>query len=240
MSTSNNSNQQTLADSGANERPPMLEKGNYIPWESRFRRFLDNKLKDGERMWNSIQNGPYQRPMIPNPDNTQLQILEPLSKMTEGNKKQYIADVRIMNYLLQAIPNDIYTSVDACKNVKEMWQRIKRLMFSYEVTSHMRHSRFMDEFDKFAVKEGESLESVYERLTTLMNIMDYNNVHPILVSINTKFFNYLQPEWSKYVTIIHHNQNGDNVSYDVLYDSLVHSTPPCLAIQERKQRIMIY
>ncbi|GJW34960.1 hypothetical protein Tco_0057880 [Tanacetum coccineum] len=34
MSTSNNSNQQTLADSGANERPPMLEKGNYIPWES--------------------------------------------------------------------------------------------------------------------------------------------------------------------------------------------------------------
>nr|GEX88400.1 hypothetical protein [Tanacetum cinerariifolium] len=27
--------------SGANERPPMLEKGNYIPWESRFRRFLD-------------------------------------------------------------------------------------------------------------------------------------------------------------------------------------------------------
>ncbi|GJR15783.1 hypothetical protein Tco_0798435 [Tanacetum coccineum] len=68
MSTSN---QQTLADSGANERPPMFEKGNYIPWESRFRRFLDNKLKDGERMWNSIQNGPYKRPMIPNPDNDQ-------------------------------------------------------------------------------------------------------------------------------------------------------------------------
>ncbi|GJW02839.1 hypothetical protein Tco_1561695 [Tanacetum coccineum] len=36
--TSNTSNQQTLADSGANARPPMLEKGNYIPWESQFRR----------------------------------------------------------------------------------------------------------------------------------------------------------------------------------------------------------
>ncbi|GJX02201.1 hypothetical protein Tco_0186114 [Tanacetum coccineum] len=32
MSTSK---QQTLTNSGANERPPMLEKGNYIPWESR-------------------------------------------------------------------------------------------------------------------------------------------------------------------------------------------------------------
>ncbi|GKD35964.1 hypothetical protein Tco_1251473 [Tanacetum coccineum] len=65
MSTSN---QQTLADSRANERPPMLKRGNYIPWESRFRRFLDNKLEEGERMWHSIQIGPYVRPMIPDPN----------------------------------------------------------------------------------------------------------------------------------------------------------------------------
>ncbi|GJY60565.1 hypothetical protein Tco_0461222 [Tanacetum coccineum] len=185
-------------------------------------------------MWNSIQNGPYQRPMIPNPDNTQQQILEPLSKMTEGNKKQYIADVRVMNYLLQAIPNDIYNSVDACKNAKEMWERIKRLMFGSEVTSHVRHSRLMDEFDKFAAKEGELLESVYERLTTLVNIMDRNNVRPISVSINTKFLNCLQPEWSKYVTMVRHNQTGDAVSYDVLYDSLVQFEPHVLASKAKK------
>ncbi|GKC02959.1 hypothetical protein Tco_0994569 [Tanacetum coccineum] len=113
-------------------------------------------------MWNSIQNGPYARPMIPNPDDTKKQILEPLSKMTTANKSQYIADVKVMNYLLQAIPNDIYNLVDACKNAKEIWERIKRLMFGSDVTSHVRHSRLMDEFDKFAAKEGESLESMYE------------------------------------------------------------------------------
>ncbi|GJT64410.1 hypothetical protein Tco_1015890 [Tanacetum coccineum] len=37
-------------DSGANERPSMVEKGSYIPWESRFRRILDNNFADGERM----------------------------------------------------------------------------------------------------------------------------------------------------------------------------------------------
>ncbi|GJU99969.1 hypothetical protein Tco_1329240 [Tanacetum coccineum] len=114
MSTSN---QHTLADSGANERTSMLERGNYIPWKSRFKRFLDNKLEDGERMWNSIQNGPYERLVIPNPDNTQQQILEPLSKMTTGNKNQYIADVKVMIYVLQAILNDIYNLVDACLEV---------------------------------------------------------------------------------------------------------------------------
>ncbi|GKE78346.1 hypothetical protein Tco_1544466, partial [Tanacetum coccineum] len=102
MSTSN---QQTLTDSGANERPPMLEKG------------------------------PYVRPMIPNPDKPTDQILEPLSKMTKENKKQYIPDIRVMNYLLQAIPNDIYNSVDTCKNAKDMWERIKRLMFGSDVTN---------------------------------------------------------------------------------------------------------
>nr|GEY07504.1 hypothetical protein [Tanacetum cinerariifolium] len=178
------SNQQTLTDSGANDRPLMLEKGNYIPWESRFIRFLDNKLEDGERMLCSIQKGPYVRPMITDPDDTTKEIIEPLSKMTKINKKQYTTVVRVMNYLLQA-----------------MWERIKRLMYGSEVTNHVTHSRLMDEFDKFVAKEGESLESMYERLTTLVNIMDHNNVLHISVSINTKFLNCLQPEWRKYVTM---------------------------------------
>ncbi|GJY31063.1 hypothetical protein Tco_0414558 [Tanacetum coccineum] len=107
-------------------------------------------------------------------------------------------------------------------------------MFGSAITSHVRHSRLIDEFDKFVAKEGESLESVYERLKMLVNIMDRNNVRPISVSINTKFLNCLQPGWSKYVTIVCHNQNGDNVSYDVLYDSLVQFEPHVLASKAKK------
>nr|GFC33076.1 hypothetical protein [Tanacetum cinerariifolium] len=59
-------------------------------------------------------------------DDDKENILEPLSKMTESNKKQCIADVKVMNYLLQAITNDIYNSVHAYKNAKEMWERIRR------------------------------------------------------------------------------------------------------------------
>ncbi|GJU58448.1 hypothetical protein Tco_1236214 [Tanacetum coccineum] len=115
-----------------------------------------------------------------------------------------------------------------------MWQRIKRLMFGSDVTSHVRHSRLMDEFDKFAAKEGELLESVYERLTMLVNIMDRNNVRPISVSINTKFLKCLQPDRSKYVTMVCHNQTGDTVSYDLLYDSLVQFEPHVLASKAKK------
>ncbi|GJZ41833.1 putative ribonuclease H-like domain-containing protein [Tanacetum coccineum] len=92
----------------------------------------------------------------------------------------------------------------------------------------------MNEFDKFAAKERESLESVYERLTTLVNIMDCNNVCHISVSINTKFLNCLQPECSKYVTMVRHNQTGETVSYDMLYDSLVQFEPHVLASKAKK------
>ncbi|GJT61860.1 hypothetical protein Tco_1005393 [Tanacetum coccineum] len=163
LNNSNNSNQQTLAKLGANARPPIIKKGNYIPWESRFRRFLDIQFEKGEKMWHSIQHGPNQRQLVPNPDNPEGQILEPLSKMNEGDKKKYIADVRVMNYILQAIPNDIYNSVDACANAKEMWDRINRLMHGSDITATVRHSRLMDEFDKFVAKDGESLNFVHER-----------------------------------------------------------------------------
>ncbi|GJU19664.1 hypothetical protein Tco_1153006 [Tanacetum coccineum] len=182
------SKEQTLADSGTNERPPMLERGNYIPWVSRFRRFLDNTLEEGEQMWYSIQNGPYVRPMIPDPEGAQnqdgfvKQVIQPLSKMIEGEKKQYTANVRVMNYLLQAIPNEIYNSVDACQKLKKCRNELK-------------------------AKEGELLQSVYKRLTTLMNIMDHNNVRPIPVSI---------------------------ASYDGLYDSLVQFEPHVLASKAKK------
>ncbi|GJY93624.1 hypothetical protein Tco_0509406 [Tanacetum coccineum] len=198
MSTSN---QQTLADSGASKRPPMLEKGSYIPWASRFMRFPENKQEDGERMRRLIKVGPYVRQLIPDPDKLDqpnATIIEPVSKMCEINKKQYYADIRVMDYLLQGIPNDIYNLVDACKTSHQIWERIRRLMYGLEKTEQQIHSRLVNEFDKFVLAEGESLFSVYERLTTIVNVMDRNQICPS----------------------IHYNLSGANIS------SYSHSSQP--------------
>nr|GEX85971.1 hypothetical protein [Tanacetum cinerariifolium]GEX86537.1 hypothetical protein [Tanacetum cinerariifolium] len=228
------SNQQTFAESGATNRPAILEKRNYIPWESRFRRFLENKREDGERMWYSITKEPYVRLMITDPDDPDNEIPEPLSKMTEANKKRYSADVRVMNYLLQAIPNDIYNLVDSCKDAQKMRERIRRLVYGSKKNKHVIHSRLMNEFENFDAKEGESLEFVYERLSTLVNVMDRNDVRPIKVSINTKFLNYLQPEWSKYVTLTRQNKDLSDVEYDSLYDTLLQFEPHVQAYKEKR------
>ncbi|GJS68421.1 hypothetical protein Tco_0682986 [Tanacetum coccineum] len=74
MSTAN---QQTLAELGAENRPPILEKESYVPW----------------------------------------------------------ANIKVMNYILQGIPNDIYNSVDACKDAQTMEKML--LATKYEDGVHL-------------------------------------------------------------------------------------------------------
>ncbi|GJU85101.1 hypothetical protein Tco_1292647 [Tanacetum coccineum] len=173
MSTAN---QQTLAESGASDRPSILEKGSYVPWASWFLRFLENKREGGELMKHSIFEGSYKKKDIPDSNNELKTIYEPISKMSAQNKAQYFADIMVMKYILQGIPNDINNSVDACLDAQTIWKRIKRLMEGSEISQQERHSRLMNKLDNFVAMEGESLTSVYERFATLINFMDQNNV----------------------------------------------------------------
>ncbi|GJY20080.1 hypothetical protein Tco_0392646 [Tanacetum coccineum] len=90
------------------------------------------------------------------------------------------------------------------------------------ISKQERNSRHMNEFDKLVVEDGESLTSVYERFSTLINVIDLNKVTPREISINTKFLNSLQPEWSKYVSqkYIIKEQH-----FDVLYDYMSQFEP---------------
>ncbi|GKC06984.1 hypothetical protein Tco_0998594 [Tanacetum coccineum] len=170
-------------------------------------------------MRNSIDNGPYIRKDIPNPSNTQTTIPEPISKMSKPDKDQYFTNIKVMNYILQGIPNNIYNYVDACSDAKQMWSEIKRLMQGSDISQQERHSRLMNEFDKFVAVEGESLKSMYERFLTLINVMDRNQVRPPTIAANTKFLNSLQPEWSKYVTMTRQQYILKTEEYDALFDT---------------------
>ncbi|GJY86815.1 hypothetical protein Tco_0500841 [Tanacetum coccineum] len=58
MSTSK-TYQQSLADVGYENRPLMLERGSYIPWVSRFKRFLNRKRENRKCLIKALEDGPY-------------------------------------------------------------------------------------------------------------------------------------------------------------------------------------
>nr|GEV05242.1 reverse transcriptase domain-containing protein [Tanacetum cinerariifolium] len=60
------STQQDIYDAGSKNRPPMLNKDNYVRWYSRLLRYAKSK-PNGKLIYNFIINGSYVRRVIPEP-----------------------------------------------------------------------------------------------------------------------------------------------------------------------------
>ncbi|GJY41319.1 hypothetical protein Tco_0428589 [Tanacetum coccineum] len=134
--------------------------------------------------------------------------------------KHYEVVIEAMNLILISIPNNIYNSVDACTTAKSIWQRVKRLMRGTMQNKVDRETCFNIEFDQFVAEPREALVSVYNRFAQLMNGLKRNGIVFPKVIINTKFLNYLQPDWLKYVTQVRLAKRLTVDSYDDLFDYL--------------------
>nr|GEU63320.1 hypothetical protein [Tanacetum cinerariifolium] len=73
---------------------------------------------------------------------------------------------------------------------------------------------------KFTSHDGETIESYYTRFYKLMNEMIRNNLTVTTMQVNVQFLQQLQPEWSRFVTIVKQQHKLDEVSYHKLFDIL--------------------
>ncbi|GJY91189.1 integrase, catalytic region, zinc finger, CCHC-type containing protein [Tanacetum coccineum] len=196
MSTSK-TYQQSLADAGSENRPPMLERGSYIPWASRFRRYLNRKRDNRKWLLKALDEGPYEFKNFV-PEGSTIPRLQTAEDLEGDDLLLHDAEMEVMNMILLSIPNEIYNFVDACTSAKDMWKRVERLMRGTIQNKVDRETRFTNEFDQFVDEPGEALVSVYNRFAQLMNDLERNNMNFQTVTINKKFLNSLQPEWLKY------------------------------------------
>ncbi|GJX59015.1 hypothetical protein Tco_0290405 [Tanacetum coccineum] len=218
MSTSK-TYQQSLADVGSENRPPMLERGSYIPWASRFRRYLNRKRDNRKWLLKALDEGPYEfKNFIL--EGLTIPRLKTVEDLEGDDLLLHDTEMEVMNMILLSIPNEIYNSVDACTSAKDMWKRVERLMRGTIQNKVDRETRFTNEFDQFVAEPGEALVSVYNRFTQLMNDLERNNMNFPTVTINTKFLNSLQPEWLKYVTQVRLGKQLTVDSFDDLFEYL--------------------
>nr|GEX81745.1 hypothetical protein [Tanacetum cinerariifolium] len=96
----------TLADkailSGADNRPPMLEKDMYDSWKSQMELYMLNK-QHGRMILESIENGPLLWPTIEENGVTQLKKYSDLSA-TEAIQAD--CDIKATNIILQGLPSE--------------------------------------------------------------------------------------------------------------------------------------
>ncbi|GKD13368.1 hypothetical protein Tco_1197775 [Tanacetum coccineum] len=91
--------------------------------------------------------------------------------LSNTEKKQYDADVRATNIVLQGLPKDIYKLINHNIEAKAIWDNVKMLLASSELTKEDRESQLYDEFERFKMLPGENINEYYVRFHKLVNDM---------------------------------------------------------------------
>ncbi|GJV72143.1 hypothetical protein Tco_1492138 [Tanacetum coccineum] len=152
------STQQDIYSAGFENRPPMLNKDNYVPWSSRLLRYAKSK-PNGKLIYNSIMHGPY-----------------PDEKLTEKEVKQIEVNDQAIQIILIGLPEDIYAAVDSCETAQEIWLRVQQKMKGSDIgiqekklsclmngkvpkqlTTRMEATKFVRDFKSLAKEADESL-----------------------------------------------------------------------------------
>nr|GEV04751.1 hypothetical protein [Tanacetum cinerariifolium] len=175
------STQQDIYAVGSESRPPMLNKENYVPWSSRLLRYAKSR-PNGKLIYNSIQNGPYVRKIIPKPGdaNHEITVTETFHLQTDDELsikelKQIEADDQAIQTLLLGLPEDIYAAVDSCETALEIWIRVQQMMKGSDIGIQEKKAKLFNEWERFTSNEGESIESYYHSdYTQLYNFLKYN------------------------------------------------------------------
>nr|GFA18747.1 hypothetical protein [Tanacetum cinerariifolium] len=148
------STQQDIYTAGFENRPPMFNKENYVPWSSRLLRYAKSR-PNGKLIHNSIINGPYVRRMIPEPGdpNRDVPVNETFHvqtdvELTEKELKQIEAVLHQdqpsfnQNYIQQPIPNpeDITNPTIAMNIALALMAKAFKLNYSTPTNNNQRIS----------------------------------------------------------------------------------------------------
>nr|GEW91680.1 hypothetical protein [Tanacetum cinerariifolium] len=181
--------------SGADNRPPMLEKDMYDSWKSKIKLYMLNR-QHNRMILESVEHGTLIWPTVEEDGVTRL---KKYSELSAAKAIQADYDIKATNIILQGLPSKVYALVSTHKVAKELWERIQMLMQGTSLTKQERECKLYDEFDKFTYQKGETLRDFYLRFSLLLNDMYMYNMKLEQFQVNMKFLNILPPEWSKFV-----------------------------------------
>ncbi|GJR02641.1 retrovirus-related pol polyprotein from transposon TNT 1-94 [Tanacetum coccineum] len=129
---------QDIYAAGSENRPPMLNKDNYVPWSSRLIRYAKSKPNE-KLIYNSIMHGPYTD-----------------EELTNKEVKQMEADDQAIQTILMGLSKDIYDTVDSCETPQEIWLRVQQMMKGSDIGIQEKKAKFFSEWERFTFTDGES------------------------------------------------------------------------------------
>nr|GEY85035.1 hypothetical protein [Tanacetum cinerariifolium] len=132
---------------GSENRPPMLNKENYVLRSSCLLRYAKSR-PNGKLIHNSIINGPYVRRMI----------------------SELEADDQAIQTILLGLPEDFYAAVNRCETAQEIWLRVQQMMKGSDIGIQEKKAKLFNEWKRFTSNDRE-FESYYHQWSRHVTIV---------------------------------------------------------------------
>ncbi|KAJ9551399.1 hypothetical protein OSB04_015444 [Centaurea solstitialis] len=220
---------------GSDTRPPVLFRGDFSQWKSRFLDFVA-KQPLHKQIMESLKNGPVKYyteiPAVPdgNPPIVRGIVEKDETNFTPEEANRVRGDILAKSYLIQSLPNEIYANIDCNDTGKAMWDEITSLMHGTEKGIQMKRTNLLTKFATFKGREGELLEDTYHRFCTMINELRKNNLKKSQLDINIQFINSLRSEWRRFASNLQQNRNLEDLDIHELFELLNHNQDEVLEI----------
>nr|GEV17096.1 hypothetical protein [Tanacetum cinerariifolium] len=135
--------------------------------------------------------GSKEHPPMVAPDGDRPKVLSYTEKETYANaklenKKLIDAEAEAVHMISNGIGNDIYSTIDACINAKDMWIAIERLQDEESINIQDVKTKLFWEFGKLTSRDGESIESYSIKFYKMTNEMRVGTVAGNRETVGTK------------------------------------------------------
>ncbi|GKD87613.1 hypothetical protein Tco_1358767 [Tanacetum coccineum] len=152
------STQQDIYAAGSENRPPMLNKENYVPWSSRLLRYAKSR-PNGKFIYNSIMNGPYVRQMIPEPGDTDREVPVPETFHLSSGKQ-----ITTLNEEISNLSKQLSTEKSTVSSLLEEKKKLKsdfKIREDELLDKQIQLENKIKELDNILVKTGQSIQTMH-------------------------------------------------------------------------------
>jgi hypothetical protein len=187
---------------------PAIPKfdGHYDHWSMLMKNFLRSN-----EYWGLVETG------IP----VAAEGMDPTEEQRKTIEDHRLKDLKVKNYLFQAIDRSILETILKKDTLKDIWDSLKQ---KYQGTARVKRAQLQalrKEFEVLHMKMGESVNDYFARTLTIINKMRIHGEYMNDVVVIEKILRSMTPKFDYVVCSIEESNDIDVLSIDELQSSLL-------------------
>ena len=168
-------------------------------------------------LWNIVTDGP----LIPSKlNNEDEEVPKVKNEFNDLDYRMLSKNAKAMSILMCGLGPDEYNRVSSCTTAKEVWDTLRN---AHEGTTQVRKFRralLSSEYENFTMKDGESLNDMVSRFTTVVNELVSLGKTITTEEKLDKLLRTLPSSWDMKVTAIRESKDLEQMTLDELVGNL--------------------